>query len=317
MHERGALLSRNRQLEVKKAFRLFVRHLGEGFRVADLGPHQVETYTAARQSGKLRTSERKNAQGAKAGIVSKELGCIHAALNWASTYRKNGRPLIPNNPLRGVKSPSEANPLRPVATRERFEKLLEQADGIDPRGRFRMMLMVAWYTGRRLGSIVALRASDLLLTPELVARALAEHGMDEHLAEHWPAAIAWSAEADKEGVARIVPIPEVLRAALAAYVKDRGFVGNALLFHASRDTAKVLRKETAFYWLRQAEERAKLPHQARGGWHALRRAWATARKGMPLQDVMAAGGWRDATSLQRAYQHADAATVRAVMELGS
>jgi hypothetical protein len=35
---------------------------------------------------------------------------------------------------------------------------------------------------------------------------------------------------------------------------------------------------------------------------------------MPLQDVMAAGGWRDPQALQRAYQHADAATLSRVME---
>jgi hypothetical protein len=36
---------------------------------------------------------------------------------------------------------------------------------------------------------------------------------------------------------------------------------------------------------------------------------------MPLQDVMAAGGWRDPAALQRAYQHADAETLQRVMDL--
>jgi integrase len=249
--------------------------------------------------------------------VAKELGCLHAALNWASTFRRDGKPLIPGNPLRGVALPREANPVRPVATRERFDKLLAQADGIDRTGRFRTMLLVAWYTGRRLGSIVALRASDLHLAPAHVQRALAAAGMDEHQAQHWPAAMSWAAEADKEGVAWLVPIPEALRAALAAYVKDRGVVGTALLFPAERDATKPVSKETSYYWFHRAEELAELPRQTRGGWHTLRRAWATARKHMPLQDVMAAGGWRDATSLQKAYQHADPATVRAVMEIGA
>ena len=318
LRECGSLLSAYRQGEVRKAFRLFTTHLGEAFRVVDLGPHQVATYTAARQSGGLVSSKgRHRKTGVRAGTIAKELGAIHAALNWASTFRRNGRPLIVANPLRGVPIPSEPNPARPVATRERFDKLLEQANTLDGLGRFRMMLLVAWYTGRRLGSIVALRASDILMNGGAVQVALAAHGMDERLAEHWPAGIRWSAEADKEGVAWIVPIPELLRAELAAYIKARGFIGDALLFHAVRDVASPVSKETAFYWLRQAEQRAKLQHQHRGGWHALRRAWATARKAMPLQDVMAAGGWRDATSLQRAYQHSDPATVRAVMDVGT
>ena len=65
-----------------------------------------------------------------------------------------------------------------------------------------------------------------------------------------------------------------------------------------------------------AEELAGLPHQKRGGWHAFRRAWATRRKHLPVQDVMAAGGWRDINALQKAYQAADPETVRKVMELG-
>jgi integrase len=318
LHERKSLLTVARQGHIRKSFRLLVRHLGDGFKVADLGPHQMETYTAARQSGALvSTNGRHIRQRVRAATVAKEIGALHAVLNWAATFRRDGKPLITANPLRGVALPSEPNPIRPVATRERFDKLLEQADGIDATGRFRTMLQVAWFTGRRLGSIVALRACDLHLTREQVQRALADAGMDEHLVEHWPAAVTWSAEADKEGAAWIVPIPEQFRAALAAYLKERAVVGTALLFPAERAADKPVSKETSYYWFHRAETLAKLPRQTRGGWHTLRRAWATARKHMPLQDVMAAGGWRDATSLQRAYQQADPATVRAVMDVGA
>lgn len=134
------------------------------------------------------------------------------------------------------------------------------------------------------------------------------------MAEEWPAAIRWAAETDKEGVEWIVPIPDVLTDVLADYIRQRGLVGRALLFPAPTDPTTSLSKETAHYWLREAEDRAGLLHQRQGGWHAFRRAWATARKHMPLQDVMAAGGWRDPQALQRAYQHADAATLRKVME---
>jgi integrase len=286
--------------------------------VADLGKHQAETYEAARRDGTLVTREgRHRKKGVKAGTINKELGCMHAALNWAETFRTGGRPLINRNPLRGVPLPSEANPARPVASRDRFDKLLGVANDVDPQGVFRTMLVVAWATGRRLGSIVALRASDVLLTREQVTRALADAGREEYLAAEWPAAIRWSAEADKEGVEWIVPIPASLVETLTAYIRARALVGNAVLFPARRDASKPVSKETCYYWIRQAEAKADLPHQTRGGWHALRRSWATARKHMPLQDVMAAGGWRDPASLQKAYQHADAKTVRAVMELGA
>ena len=65
----------------------------------------------------------------------------------------------------------------------------------------------------------------------------------------------------------------------------------------------------------KAERLAGLPHQKQGGWHVFRRAWATRRKHLPVQDVMEAGGWRDINALQKAYQAADPETVRKVMEV--
>jgi len=74
-------------------------------------------------------------------------------------------------------------------------------------------------------------------------------------------------------------------------------------------------KLLAGYYLRKAEKLAGLQHQKQGGWHECRRAWATRRKHLPVQDVMRAGGWRDVKALQSVYQAADPETVRRVMEL--
>ena len=71
----------------------------------------------------------------------------------------------------------------------------------------------------------------------------------------------------------------------------------------------------ALYYLRRAEKLAKVEKIRQGAWHAFRRAWATRRKHLPVQDVMAAGGWRAVKALQSAYQTADPETVRKVMEL--
>jgi hypothetical protein len=78
---------------------------------------------------------------------------------------------------------------------------------------------------------------------------------------------------------------------------------------------RCIAQQRGYHWLRLGEKRAGLLRQRQGGWHAFRRAWATARKHMPLQDVMAAGGWRDPGALQEAYQQADATTIRKVMDL--
>jgi hypothetical protein len=47
--------------------------------------------------------------------------------------------------------------------------------------------------------------------------------------------------------------------------------------------------------------------------HAYRRAWATARKHLPLKDVAEAGGWRSTDTLLRCYTQVDEATMLAVV----
>jgi hypothetical protein len=72
-------------------------------------------------------------------------------------------------------------------------------------------------------------------------------------------------------------------------------------------------KEVAGAWLIKAEQLAGVEKQEGSLWHAYRRGWATARKHMPDVDVAAAGGWSDLSSLKRCYQHADEATMFAVV----
>jgi hypothetical protein len=47
--------------------------------------------------------------------------------------------------------------------------------------------------------------------------------------------------------------------------------------------------------------------------HAYRRAWATARKHLPLKDVAAAGGWKSTETLLRCYTQTDEETILAVV----
>jgi hypothetical protein len=67
--------------------------------------------------------------------------------------------------------------------------------------------------------------------------------------------------------------------------------------------------EDASKWLRTAERKAGLREQRGSLWHAYRREWATEKKHLPIQDVMAAGGWSDSTCLQTLYQQPDEATL--------
>jgi len=70
-------------------------------------------------------------------------------------------------------------------------------------------------------------------------------------------------------------------------------------------------------WLAKAERVAGVPKQVGGSFHPYRRAWATARKHLPLKDVAAAGGWRSEAVLLRHYQQPDEATLLRVVTGGA
>ena len=67
------------------------------------------------------------------------------------------------------------------------------------------------------------------------------------------------------------------------------------------------------YWLRKTYELAEIAPQLGGMWHPTRRKWATERKGYPVKDVAAAGGWKDEATMLKSYQQADPETVRQVV----
>ena len=211
--------------------------------------------------------------------------------------------------------PREKNVKRPVAIPERFERLLRVSGRVDDRGQFRALLTLAWHTGRRVNAICHLRASDVLIGQDPVRAGLLAAGMEEAWATHWPNAIRWRAEHDKVEFEDVSPIAPTVVRELGGYLRRNPRVGDAWLFTMETDATRPPSKLLAGYYLIRAEKLAGLEHQPRGGWHAFRRAWATARKALPVQDVMAAGGWRDVKALQTAYQGADPATTRQVVEL--
>src|SRR6266850_3193361 len=65
--------------------------------------------------------------------------------------------------------------------------------------------------------------------------------------------------------------------------------------------------------LRRAATLGKVKLEKGGLWHSLRRKWATERKGYPVKDVAAAGGWRDAETMLTSYQQVDAKTIKQVV----
>ncbi len=315
LHHRGPLLTTVRRRHMKLVLGLVVEHFGPEYLVDDFSQHALDSYVSARQQGTLRSADRSASKAPAAGTIRNELHSFSVMCNWATEFKVRQRPLLARNPVRKLKIPQEPNPRRPLVTEARYKALLSVADQADAEGRLRVLLTLAWETGQRINAILHLRASDVLLTEDQVLRTLAEEGQDESLAEYWPRALRWRAEFDKCKYLDFSPLPEGARVPLEAYLRRHPVVGEAWLFPANRDPSRALNKLAAGYYLVRAEKLAGLPHHKRGGWHAFRRAWATRRKALPVQDVMRAGGWRDVKALQTAYQSADPQTVRRVMDM--
>ena len=83
---------------------------------------------------------------------------------------------------------------------------------------------------------------------------------------------------------------------------------------AKRHPGKPVTRHLAAYWLKRAFELTVAAKPDGSLWHAFRRLWATERKGLPVKDVAAAGGWKDVTTLIECYQQPDEETLREVVE---
>ena len=204
------------------------------------------------------------------------------------------------NPLQGVKLPREQNPMRPVATWERFEKTraalrdLQETACSTERMRWikvELALVLAEATGRRRGAIQQLRWEDV--------------NFDK-------GAICWPQDSDKRGKAWLMPMPEQLADELRKFQRRIGAVGG-WMFASERNSGAPMHARTLTKWLAKAERKAGLPKLQQGLWHPYRRKWGTERKHLPIVDVAAAGGWKDTQTLLTHYQQPDAETLLAVV----
>jgi hypothetical protein len=78
----------------------------------------------------------------------------------------------------------------------------------------------------------------------------------------------------------------------------------------------IMMPATAVLGRTVAERLAGFPNLDGGLWHPYRCKWATERKDHPLEDVTAAGEWKDIGTLLESYQQPDPDTPLGVMEGG-
>jgi integrase len=177
--------------------RVLLAFFGEKCEVWTLTARDQASYSARRKAGGIHLPSGETTRAVRARSVEMDLVLLHAMLSWATTVRlPNGSRLLDVNPLAGVRREREQNPVRPIASWERFthtRKAMRQlgaAAGSElERTRWAKMelaLVLAEATGRRVGSIRQLRWEDIDF----------ERSM-----------IRWRAEADKKGREWVVPRP--------------------------------------------------------------------------------------------------------------
>jgi integrase len=279
-------------LEDERKLRRIVAFFGPARKAVSLAAEDVHRFTRARRKGDPSLLGVKPERTVGNRTIEADLVALRTMLNWGRKVKNaDGVPLLSASPLYGVAFPKEINPRRPIITEEDYLQLLEAAWTVSPL--LEAALVVAEGTGRRLSAWRRLRWRNI------------RFGADTHGAIHWPG------EFDKGGLELLRPISKAVRDALLA-IRPENPAPEAWVFPAPEDPRKACRAELLDGWLRAAYKQARLQLQPGGMWHPFRRKWVTERKGYPLADIAAAGGWRDERSL-KSYLQEDSETVRKVV----
>lgn len=233
------------------------------------------------------------------------------ACDWSLTVRRGNRtPLLTIHPLTRYAIPRNANPRRPVATYERYLAIREHADAVDRQRLFGVFLDLEEGLGWRVTAICELRASEVDLT----------------MTEARPyGRLRKRAETDKMGIQQWIPIvrrserpcysPLSATPPLEMHHCSQLHGGGAWTRHHAKDLLERAEEAARQAAIKRGDPDAAAALAPLDGsdFHAYRRAWATARKHLPLKDVAEAGGWKTTDTLVRCYTQADEMTMLAVV----
>lgn len=318
--DRVSAMSRRHAASVGRELDLLERVIGKQTVVATIDETTWHRLASLRATGELNAKgvrvPEKHRQPVQPRTVQITLKTLAMLTRWGARVKRRGSttPLLDSDPCSAMTPPTERNPRREMVTDQEFEAMLGAVRKRQEAARTRAaeaakkgksarqdlmaeymppLLLLAGETGRRIGAICQLRASDLRWD---------EGRFGE---------IVWRSSTDKAGVRWIAPMTPRLRTELERFVRERGIIGDGWLFRAPKGD-EPLTVDRASKWWREAEEAAGVPRRSGQGWHSLRRRWATARKGLSLRDVAQVGGWKTTQVLSNVYQMADRDTMEAV-----
>ena len=272
----------------RTAAKMFLGFLGRSRDPATLSKRDWDRFIRARRAGRV------GASGSPVSdrTIEYDLKFLISVLNWASRSRdEHGRLLLDSNPLKGLKTPKEKNPVRVVLSEEEYQALLEVSRPVD--WRFRVALVVAHETGHRIGAIRQLRWSDIDM----------EGGV-----------VRWRAEHEKSGYEHRTPVTDEAITALEEAQRMSTGTGDAPVLPAGTDPSRCMGRGWAYRLWCRAETRAGLEPKPGRGWHSLRRKFATDLMDLPLKVLCQLGGWKNAHTVLRCYQRADEGKLREALE---
>ena len=153
----------------RAAMRMFLGCFGRDRKPATLSQRDWDRFIRERRAGRVGPSGKPVADR----MIERDLKFLLAVLNWAVKSRdERGELLLGSNPLKGLKTPKEKNPVRVVLSEEEYQALLEVSRPVD--WRFRVALVLAHETGHRIDAIRQLRWLDIDMEGRVV-RWRAEH----------------------------------------------------------------------------------------------------------------------------------------------
>ena len=163
---------------------------------------------------------------------------------------------------------------------EEYEALLKVSQQVG--WRFHVALVLAHETGHRIGAIRKLRWSDIKFEDRT---------------------ILWRAKHEKTGYEHRTPVTEEAITALEEARRHARGAGDAPVLPAPRDPSTCVSRTRASTWWQAAERRAGMEPKRGRGWHSLRRKFASDLIGLPLKVLCDLGGWKEARTVLRCYQH--------------
>ena len=273
----------------RTAMRMFLGFFGKDRDPATLSQRDWDRFIRARRSGRVGPS----GKSVSDRTIECDLRFLIAVLNWAAKSRdEQGRLLLASNPLRGLKTPKEKNPIRVVLSDEEYRALLKVSRQVG--WRFHVALVLAHETGHRIGAIRNLKWADI--------------DFDDRT-------IVWRAEHEKTGYEHVTPMTDEAVAVLEeAAQRGNRETGNSLVLPAPGDTSRCAGRSQARNWWNRAQVLAGLEPRRGRGWHSLRRKFASDLMALPLKVLCELGGWKEAQTVLRCYQQADAGQLRKALE---